>query len=72
MGEDRFFKIVDLAVMEIDHDKTTVFTRVSGHPPCSLDETHNTPFGSGPFKQILYGELKDVSQNKTYLLEIEE
>ncbi|MFN8637160.1 MAG: hypothetical protein U0893_25205 [Chloroflexota bacterium] len=52
LGEDRFYLIIDFGVMEVRSRTTTVFVRVSGHPPGSWDQTWNDPPGSGPFKQI--------------------
>jgi len=52
LGPDTFFRIVDVAVLQVLKDRCVVFMRVSGHKPGSFSETWNQPEGSGPFKQI--------------------
>jgi hypothetical protein len=52
VGTDRFYRVVDMGVIEVRKDRTVVFMRVSGHPPSSFADTWNQPKGAGPFKQI--------------------
>jgi hypothetical protein len=52
LGPDRFFRIVDVAVLWVLNDRCVVFMRVSSHKPRSFAETWSQPEGSGPFKQI--------------------
>jgi hypothetical protein len=52
LGEDRFYRIVDIGVKSVTKNKATIFVRVSGHRPSSFEETWNTPKGNGPFKII--------------------
>ena len=52
LGPDTFFRIVDVAVLQVLQDRCVVFMRVSGHRPAALSETWNEPAGSGPFKQL--------------------
>jgi len=52
LGPDKFFRIVDVAVLRVLRDRCVVFVRVSGHPPASFADTWNQPKGSGPFKQL--------------------
>ncbi len=53
LGPDRFYRIIDVSVFRVSKDVSTVFIRISGHSPGSLNETWNQPPGSGPFKQLL-------------------
>jgi hypothetical protein len=58
LGDDRFYRIVDVAVTQIRPGETVVFTRVSGHRPAGFDHTFD-PSGLGPFKQILAEHVVD-------------
>src|SRR3954454_649096 len=58
LGADRFYRIIDVAVIEVSEHTTTVFVRASAHPPGSFEQTWNTPPGSGPFKQLIAKEIK--------------
>ncbi len=58
LGNDRFYKIIDVGVKELLPRKTIVFVRVSGHQPTGYDGTWD-PSGAGPFKQIVAAELED-------------
>ena len=60
LGPDRFYRIIDLAVIRVSKDTSTVFMCVSGHNPGTWDQTWNQPTGCGPFKQILANEIKLV------------
>jgi len=51
LADDRFFRIVDLAVTQVLSDETVVFARVSGHAPGPFANTYD-PSDLGPFKQI--------------------
>jgi hypothetical protein len=52
LGPDKFFRIVDVAVLRVLQDRCVVFMCFSGHRPASFSETWNQPEGSGPFKQL--------------------
>jgi hypothetical protein len=52
VGPDRFYRVVDVGVVEVQRDRTVIFMCVSGHPPSSFADTWNQPKGAGPFKQI--------------------
>jgi hypothetical protein len=56
LGENTFYRIIDVAFLRATPQKATVFVRVSGHSPTSLEETWNDPPGSGPFKPMVYTE----------------
>jgi hypothetical protein len=58
LGDDKFYRVVDVAIQKILPDKTIVFARVSGHPPGSFSETWD-PARLGPFKQILAQAIED-------------
>lgn len=58
MGEDEFYRIVDMSVIEVDEDATRVFVRVSQHEPAAFAQTWNDPPGSGPFKQLIAENIK--------------
>jgi hypothetical protein len=60
LGPDRFYRIIDLVVRRVSKDVCTIFMGISGHPPGSLNQTWNQPPGSGPFKQVLADEVKEV------------
>jgi hypothetical protein len=53
LGADRFYRIIDVSVIRVSKDVSTVFMCISGHNPGPLNETWNQPPGSGPFKQLL-------------------
>lgn len=53
IDEDNFYRIIDVAIQAIKPNISRVFVRVSDHKPVPLDQTWNTPKGSGPFKQII-------------------
>jgi hypothetical protein len=53
LGPDRFYRVVDVAVIAVGRHRTRVFVRVSGHEPGSWDQTWNDPPGSGPFHQLI-------------------
>jgi hypothetical protein len=40
-------------VLRVTGEVTTIFMRVSGHPPDTFEKTWNQPVGNGPFKQLL-------------------
>jgi hypothetical protein len=58
LGDDRFYRIIDLAVTQVRLGETVIFTRVSGHQPADFDHTLD-PSGLGPFKQILAEHVTD-------------
>lgn len=58
LADDRFYRIIDLAVTQVRPDETVIFTRVSGHQPGDFDHTFD-PSGYGPFKQIIAEHVTD-------------
>lgn len=58
LGEDKFYLILDVAVVEVNKESTTVFIRASDHRPGTWEQTWNDPVGSGPFKQIISTDIK--------------
>jgi len=57
LESDRFFKVIDVAVIEVGAEQTTIFVRVSGHSPCGFSETWD-PGDLGPFKQLLSAKIR--------------
>ena len=53
LGEDKFYRIIDVAVVKASKQFVTVFVRASGHKPAPFAQTWNNPPGNGPFKQLL-------------------
>ena len=60
LGSDRFFRIIDIAIVEVRPDASVVFVRPSGHPPDALSVTWD-PASSGSFKQIIFDKIVDCS-----------
>ena len=60
IGEDRFYRIIDVSVIEVSIRKKecTIFVRASSHAPSGFDQTWNNPPGNGPFKQLIAKEIK--------------
>lgn len=58
LGEDRFFKLIDLAVLKVSGGTTAVFVRVSEHQPGSFQSTAHYSDGMGPFHQLISGEIE--------------
>ena len=61
LGEERFYRIIDIAVVEVTDHSTICFVRASEYRPGTFAETWNTPPGSGPFKQLQAAEIKVVT-----------
>jgi hypothetical protein len=62
VGENLFYRIIDLAVIEVSSQITVLFVRVSGHAPSTFEQTWNDPPGSGPFKQLLAKTIKVIEE----------
>ena len=58
LGPDKFYRIIDVSVCRVSKDVSSVYLVISGHTPCSLDQTWNQPPGSGPFKQVLADKVE--------------
>lgn len=50
LGDELYWRIIDVTAKSSDANQTIVFVRVSGHKPTSFEETYNAPKGYGPFK----------------------
>ena len=59
IDERRFYRIIDVAVIEVAPNQTTVFVRASGHQPAPLEQTWGG--ASGPFKQIQAEEIRLIT-----------
>jgi hypothetical protein len=62
LDEDHFYRIIDVAVIEVGEDYTKIFVRASSHHPATFDQTWNNPPGMGPFKQLRSQQIK-ISKN---------
>ena len=58
LSDAKFYRIVDLAVVEASPTTTWVWVRESGHAPAPLADTWNQPPGSGPFKHLISNEIR--------------
>ena len=58
LGCDRFYRIIDVAVIEVSSNESVAFVRVSGHAPDTFGATWD-PTGSGPFKQLIADKIVD-------------
>jgi hypothetical protein len=58
LGDDKFYRIIDVAIQKVSRDKTIAFVRVSGHSPGAFSQTWD-PTDLGPFKQILSQTIED-------------
>lgn len=58
LGKDKFYRVIDVAVVEVGQQHTVVFVRASAHHPASFEQTWNDPPGSGPFKQLEAMDIK--------------
>ena len=60
VAPDKFYKIIDVAVIAVRGESTIFFVRPSGHAPVPLSETFD-PNGDGPFKQMEAWTIEDRS-----------
>lgn len=58
LGDDRFYRVIDVAVLQVLPGETVAFTRVSRRQPAGFDHAFD-PSGLGPFKQILAEHVTD-------------
>ena len=58
ISESSFFRIIDLGVIRFSNNSVSVAVRHSDHKPSEFEDTWNQPFGSGPFKQIIFEEIE--------------
>src|SRR5438046_5456 len=58
LGNDRFYRVIDVAIRGISPNQAIAFVRVSGHPPGQFSQTWD-PKNLGPFKQILSETIED-------------
>jgi len=52
--------VIDVAVLKVEPNQSTVFIRVSGHKPSEFGKTWNTPKGNGVFKQMI-AQIQDLT-----------
>lgn len=60
LGENRFYKIIDVAIRRVLPSKSVAFVRVSGHLPGPFSQTWD-PSDLGPFKQIIATSIEQSS-----------
>lgn len=58
VGDDRFYRFIDVVVTEVFPDKSVVFVYIGGHPTLKFEDTWD-PAALGPFKQLLGDKIKD-------------
>ncbi len=58
LGDDRFYRVIDIAIRRLLPRKSVAIVRVSGHPPVSFDQTWE-PAKLGPLKQAVGEALED-------------
>ena len=58
LDEDRFYKIIDVAVIALMPEKSVAFVRVSGHAPVEFEGTWDAR-ELGPFKQMEPMKIED-------------
>jgi hypothetical protein len=58
LGNDRFYRIIDVAIEKLMPDRSFAFVRVSEHPPAGFEQTCD-PAGLGPFKHVLARHIED-------------
>ncbi|MCC6473024.1 MAG: hypothetical protein IT514_04685 [Burkholderiales bacterium] len=58
LGDDRCYRIIDVAIKELTPESSVAFVRVSGHPPAEFSKSWD-PSSLGPFKQILAERIED-------------
>lgn len=61
---ERFFRIIDVAIVEVQSDASVVFVRPSGHEPNAWSTTWD-PTGCGPFKQIIADKILNAGGHGT-------
>jgi hypothetical protein len=66
LGENSFYKIIDVAIKELLEIQSVAFVRVSGHAPSTFNKTWD-PSNMGPFKQIISDKIEDKSTSANNL-----
>jgi hypothetical protein len=58
LGNNRFYRVIDVAIKEALPGRSLAFARVSGHAPTRFENTWD-PSNLGPFKQIVAEQVND-------------
>ena len=58
LGDNRVYRIIDVAITGLRPGGSVAFARVSGHPPAEYGMTWD-PAELGPFKQLLAEEVEN-------------
>lgn len=59
ISEDKFYRVIDVAITGVHPEYAVVFIRVSGHSPSSFSDTQN-PKELGPFNVMVSGKLEKL------------
>ena len=62
LGNEKFFRVIDISVLDVKQDETLLFVGVSGHAPSSFDKTRNAHSGMGPFNPVIPLQNKDLEK----------
>ncbi len=62
LGEDKFYRLIDVSVLKVEKRKLVIFVRVSGHAPSDFRKTWNTPPGNGPFKVMVPMNVEETRE----------
>ena len=58
ISEDKFYRVIDIAVKRVVTNRAVLFVRISAHEPSSFQHTWNAATGFGPFKVIESKSIK--------------
>ena len=58
LGEDQFYRVIDVAITGVAPNATRVFIRASNHTPTTFAQTWNIPVGYGPFKILVANQVE--------------
>lgn len=59
ISENKFYRVVDIAITGVHLEYAVVFVRVSGHSPSSFPDTQD-PKELGPFNVMVSGKLEKL------------
>jgi hypothetical protein len=59
LGNDRFYRVIDISIKAARPGKSVAFVRVSGHAPTGFARTWD-PSRLGPFKQMTAETIEDI------------
>ena len=62
LSETEFYRVIDLAVVEVSATTTWVWARESGHHPAAFEVSWNQQPGSGPFKHLISDTIRTSTE----------